>query len=133
MHAFCAHVTSHAHELWQSTASHEFWPEQVTLHCPERHRTSLHDSVPLQVSVHDLAPSQSTLLHEPCREHVTAQSHPVGQVTVFPPSIAQVFAATLQVVQPVGQPIPLLPVPPTIHSPSVHTRPLEQSVWTAHE
>lgn len=132
LHAFWAHVTSHEHEVWQSTASHDACPEHVILHCPDRQRTSLHDSVPLQLTVHDFAPSQSSLSHEPARAQFTVQSHPVGHVTELPPSMAQVRAATSHVVHPTGQPVPLLPEPPTMHSPSLHTRPFEQSVWTEH-
>ena len=48
------HVTSHAQASWQSTASHEPLPEQVTLHRPVRQRSSLHESTPLHVTVHDV-------------------------------------------------------------------------------
>jgi len=120
-----AQLTSHAHASWQSTLSHEPCPEHATLHRPERQRSSLHESTPLHVTVQDVAPSQSTLSHELVREHVTLQLQPVGQVTLAPPSIAQVLAVASHEVHAVGQ--PLLPIPPAMHNPPEQVRPPAQS------
>lgn len=133
LHAFCAQVTSQAHESLQSSAAHDACPEQVTLHWPAPHCTSLQDSTPLHDTVHDVAPPQSSLSHEPWREQLTLHAQPVGHVTLLPPSIAQVFALTSQVVHAAGHPLLLLPLPlpVTTHSPPLQVRPLEQSAWTA--
>jgi hypothetical protein len=124
------HVTSHAQASWQSTASHEPLPEHVTLHRPVRQRSSLHESSPLHVTVHDVAPSQSILSQELAREQVTLQLHPVGHVTLLPPSIAHVRAVASHEVHPDGQ--PLLPVPLATHSPVEQLRPAGQSAWVEH-
>jgi hypothetical protein len=57
-------VTSHAHELLQSTVRHDPVPEQLTSHGPRPHCTLRHEPPPEHVMLHDKPAVQSTpLLH----------------------------------------------------------------------
>ena len=68
---------SHAHELRQSTSSHEPEPLHVSVQRPAPHLTVVHDSEPVHCTVHDAACSQSISLHV-FGPHEIAQFQPAG-------------------------------------------------------
>ena len=95
-----AHVTSHEHASRQSTPPHARWPEQVTVHGPEPHRTLSHAVLPEHVTVHEVAPLQSTSRHS-LPPQSTMQSQPLGHVALpfglVAPSMRQIMFGTSHV------------------------------------
>ena len=77
-----AQATSHLHASEQSTAPHAPWAWHFTAHAPVPHATSPQDFADAQVTAHEPASSQWTVLQALLPEHAMVQSKPAGQVGV---------------------------------------------------
>lgn len=103
-----AQATSHLHASVQSTAPQAPWARHFTAHSPVPHATSPQDFADPQVTAHELASSQWTVLQALLPEHAIVQSNPAGQVGVQRSPelqlIAQVLSARSHESHPGGQP-----------------------------
>jgi hypothetical protein len=144
-------VTSHAHELVQSTSRHEPRPVHDAVHLPVPQVTFSQAREPEQVRVHDFALAQlMPLRHSSLTVHLMTQFQSVGQVSgrlqSAPPaqSILHVIDPTSHDEQASGHlsasitGLPSIVIiasispPGTTHSPLMHCRPSEQSDGLLH-
>ena len=132
---------------------HDWMPEHSISQRDVPHVTPSHEPLPVHSTLHDVVPAHVTpLRHELSVSHFTSQIQPTGHTTSplqFAPlaqSITHECAATSQLVQVAGQPLPesaraspvptgasIVSVPATTQNPSTQSRPVLQSEVFVHE
>jgi hypothetical protein len=149
------HRTSHPHDAPQlMPCLHDWTPVHSTSQRAVPHVTPSHEPLPLHSTLHDVVPAHDTpFRHELSVSHFTSQLQPTGHTTLplqfepFPQSITHECAATSQLEQFAGQPLPESPfgaswktvgasmvsLPETTQNPSTQSRPVLQSEVFVHE